>query len=202
MIKAIIFDMGGVMLQNKVEAVYQKLAEILNISFDELKELQKQHKTEMLSGKMSSQEFAEIIKNNFGLEINVLEKWKEAYYQVMPVNNELIELVDKLKNNYKVAIISNVPELHAQINKDRGLFSHFELALISCDIGLIKPQKEIFALVLERLNLKASDCIFIDDREEHLAMPKEIGFQVIHFKDNQQLKNDLKSLGIIKGNRK
>lgn len=39
MIKAIIFDLGGVMLQNKVEAVYQKLAEILNISFEELKKL-------------------------------------------------------------------------------------------------------------------------------------------------------------------
>ena len=65
--------------------------------------------------------------------------------------------------------------------------------MISCDIGLVKPQREIFDLVLEKLNLKASDCIFIDDREKHLAMPKEMGFQVIHFKSNQQLKNDLKT---------
>lgn len=146
---------------------------------------------------MSAQEFSEIVKTNFRLDIDVLNKWREAYYQVMPINKKLLDLVSNLKKNFKVAIISNVPELHAQINKERGLFSHFEPALISCDIGLIKPQQEIFDLVLEKLNLDAGECIFIDDRMEHLDIPKEMGFKIIHFKNNQQLKDDLKTLGII-----
>ena len=51
MTKAIIFDMGGVMLQNRVEVVYKRLAKSLGVKFDSFKELQKQHKKEMLNGK-------------------------------------------------------------------------------------------------------------------------------------------------------
>ena len=196
MIKAIMFDLGGVMLKNKVEAVYKRLSKKLNVDFDSFKKLQKNHKNEMLSGKISAKDFAEIIKNHFNLKVNVLEKWKEGYFEVMPVNNELIEFVEELKKNYVVGIISNVPELHAQINKERGVFSHFEPALISCDIGLVKPQKEIFELALEKLGLKAEECIFIDDRTEHLDVPKKMGFKTINYKNNKQLKKELLNLEI------
>jgi len=193
-IKAIIFDLGGVILKNTAEAVYEELARALSINFRDLKKLQNKYKDQMSKGEVSAQEFADTTKNNFNLQENVLLKWKEAYLKVMPINRELIGLVEKLKLKYQVGIISNVPELHAQINKERGIFSRFNPALISCEIGLIKPQKEIFDLALKLMKLKAEECIFIDDRTKHLEVPKNMGFKIIHYKNNGQLIKELKEL--------
>lgn len=196
MIKAIIFDMGGVILVNKVEKVYEKLAEMLKINYQDLKDLQQKHKEDILSGRMSSARFEELVKKEFKLNYGVIKKWREAYLAVMSVNEELLSLAKKLKKEYKIAVISNIPDLHAQINKERNIFSYFNPCLISCEIGLIKPQKEIFELSLKKLKLKANECIFIDDREEHLNIPKNMGFHIIYFKNNRKLIKDLKALGV------
>ncbi|MCC7552452.1 HAD-IA family hydrolase [Candidatus Micrarchaeota archaeon] len=150
----------------------------------------------MLTGKITINEFGKTIKTKFNLDINVIEKWKEAYLQVMPINYELLELVDKLKYDYKIGIISNLPKLHFEINKERDIFSHFDFAVLSCDVGFIKPQKEIFDLAIKKLNLTTEDCIFIDDRTEHLETPLKMGFQVINFKNNNQFIEELEKLGI------
>lgn len=196
MIKAIIFDIGGVLLKGRFEEVYKKLAENLGVDSEKLGELQGKYQQEMLNGEISAEKFVNIIKDEFDLKLDVLKIWKESYLEVMSINEELLELADNLREKYRVAVITNAPKLHAQINKERGLFSHFDPALISCDIGLVKPQKEIFELVLVKLSLKVDECVFIDDREKHLSIPREMGFQIIHFRDNQQLIKDLRKLDI------
>ncbi|MFC2143884.1 HAD-IA family hydrolase [Candidatus Aenigmatarchaeota archaeon] len=82
------------------------------------------------------------------------------------------------------------------MNKDRGIFSYFEPAILSCEIGMAKPHKEIFELALQKLGLKSEECVFIDDREEHLDTPKSMGFKVIHYKDSEQLIKGFRKLGI------
>ncbi|MFH1172669.1 MAG: HAD family hydrolase [Nanoarchaeota archaeon] len=143
MIKAIIFDLGGVILQNKVEDVIKKISERLNIDYDSLFYLYKKHKQNMSSGKMSAKQFADLIKTKFKLDTDVIQEWKKAYLETMPINEKMINIVKELKKNYKVAMVSNIPELHAQINKERGTFSYFNPTILSCEVHLTKPQKEI-----------------------------------------------------------
>ena len=146
----------------------------------------------MLTGKLSADGFAEIVKNSFKIKEDIVGKWREAYKEVMPVNHELIKLAEELKKNYKVAMISNVPELHAQVNKERGVFSHFEPALISCDLGIDKYDKRIYELMLEKLGLKAEEGVVMDDREKLLVIPKQMGFKTILYKNNKQLIEELR----------
>ncbi len=196
MIRAVIFDMGGVMVKNKSEAVFSRLAEKLGVDPASLDDLRKENYREMLIGEKSSRQFAEMISRRFNLSADVIGEWKKSYLEVMPVNEDLAEMTGSLKRIYKVAIISNVPDLHADINKKRGVFSHFEPALISCDVGMAKPDRGIFELALEKLDMKAEECIFIDDREKFLKTPEEMGFRTIHFRSNGQLKKDLVKLGV------
>lgn len=114
----------------------------------------------------------------------------------MAINEELLSIVKSLKKHYRVGLLSNTSDLHAQINQERGLYAHFNPLLISCEIGHIKPQKEIFELALKKLALPAQECVFIDDRQEHLEIPRRMGFHVIHFQNNAQLLNALTRLGI------
>jgi len=196
MIKAVIFDMGGVVLQNKSETVYRRLSEKLGIETDSFMELQEQCKGKMMRGELSAKEFAEIIKKKFSTNTDIIREWKEAYIEVMTTNGGVLELAERLKKNYRVALITNAPELHIQINKERGLYSRFDPHILSCEVGMSKSQKEIFDLVLEKLGLGPEECVFIDDRGENLQIPEGMGFHVIHFKDNKQLEESFRKLDL------
>ena len=114
----------------------------------------------------------------------------------MTTNLKLLEIIKKLRANYKIAVISNAIKLGQKIVKARNLWTNFDLSIVSCEVGMIKPEKEIFELALRKLTFPAEECIFIDDREEHLEMPTQMGFKVVHFKTNQQLIEDLKKFGV------
>lgn len=205
MIKAIIFDAGGVLLHGKGETICAEIARLLNINFEELEKIRMKNYEDLCTGKLTSEAYAEIIKKQFNLSFSIkeiLEKIKQAYLAVMTVNEELLVFAEKLKDNYKVAMITNSHINHADINKKRGFYQHFNPCIVSTDVGLLKPQKEIFELALKKLNLKAEECIFIDDREKHLNTAKSLGFHTILFKNNKQLLKDLEGLGIEKKRKK
>lgn len=199
-IKAVIFDMGGVLLMNRIEEILQQIAEDLGIDAAEFREYQLGYHDRMIKGQLSVKEFSVMMGKKYGLDIDadaIMDVWKRSYQKVMAVNIGLVEIVLKLKEKgYKTGLISNVPDLHANINKDRKLFEVFDVCLLSCEVGMIKPERPIFELAASKLGLKPEECVFIDDREKYLSLPKEMGFSVIQFKDNEQLVNDLDKIGV------
>jgi len=197
MIKAIIFDMGGVILISKIESGYKKLSELLNISYEDFKEIYNLHHEDMQKGKLKVKDFIDIIKNKFNINKDIIKLWKKTYLEIMKVNQVLLDLINNLRKNYKILLLSNAPDLHYEINKERKILSYFDDVIISCQVGLIKPEKEIFNLTLEKLKLNPEECIFIDDREEHIVPAKEMRFRTILYRDNQQLINELKELNIL-----
>lgn len=192
MIKAIIFDIGGVVLPKRIEEVYLKLVNDLGIDNDSFEDFRKNYDfSGILKGEDSIEKFLKDVEKKFSLEVNIIEKWKKIYVDSMPIDNEVVNVIKKLKKNYITPSLSNTSKLHAEINRKRGVFSYFQPALNSCDLGLMKPEKEIYNLILDRLNLKPEECIFIDDRESHIDSAKKLGFKTILFKDSQQLLSDL-----------
>ena len=114
----------------------------------------------------------------------------------MHANSSLLDFIPKLRRNYKTAVILNANKLGYEITKAKKLYSNFDVSIVSCEVGMMKPEKEIFELALKKLNRKAEECVLIDDRAEQLETPAKMGFKVIHFKNNEQLIADLKLLEI------
>jgi epoxide hydrolase-like predicted phosphatase len=197
MIKAIIFDAGGVLLEGKVEDVYKALSEELNIDFKELMRMRAKHIGSLRTGKMSARRFSRFAEMKFHLKGGFYKKWKKVCLEEMPVNKETLEIAKKLSKNYRTAVISNTNSLYVEINSERKLYTTFEFAINSCEERCMKPQKEIFRKALEKLGLEAEECIYIDDNMEILETPKEMGFRTIWFKNSRQLAHELKELGII-----
>ncbi len=195
-IKAIIFDLGGVVVLGKSEDIFNSLSKKLEINSNSLQLALKRYKKAMLKGRLSPQDFSELLRKKFHISADIIQKRKESYLEVMPINKDAIALIKKLKKDYKIALITNMNKLHASINRDRGLFSYFRPAILSCEVGLIKPEKEIFELALKKMRLNAENCILLEDREEHLKIPEELGFKTILFKNNEQLIKDLRRQGV------
>lgn len=196
MIKAIIFDVGGVLLDGKVEDVYKTLSDELDIDFKELMRMRAKHIASLRTGKMSAKRFSRFAEMKFHLR-GFYKKWKKVCLEKMPINIETLEIAKKLSKNYRTAVISNTNSLYIQINCERKLYSSFEFALNSCEVQCMKPQKEIFEKALEKFGLEADECIFIDDNQDMLETPKEMGFRTIWYKNSRQLMHELKELGVV-----
>ncbi len=199
MIKAILFDMGGVVLTGRLEDIIRKVSDNLGVELSAIQTPIKERERELLKGEIRLKELVEKIKkkSNLGLSINqIFDIWNNSYLEVMHINNDLINIVDHLKKNYKLGLISNLSDFHAEINKKRGFLSHFNPCILSCDVGMAKPDKNIFELALIRMKLKPFECIFVDDRNEHLTIASSMGFKTILFTDNKHFLSDLNNLGI------
>jgi HAD superfamily hydrolase (TIGR01509 family) len=95
----------------------------------------------------------------------------------------MLDLIKKLRKNYKVYAFSNTNKIHEQVNRKRGLYGYFDDVFLSCNLENVKPDKGIFHKVLKILNLEADEVLFIDDREKNVKVAVEIGMKAIQFKD-------------------
>jgi putative hydrolase of the HAD superfamily len=93
-------------------------------------------------------------------------------------------------------MISNIYDLMAKLDRERGILDVFDPCILSCEVGLQKPNKDIFELALKEANLNANECVFIDNRERHLINPEELGFETILFENNTQTIDKLIGLGV------
>ena len=194
MIRAFIFDMGGVIVD-----IRPFLAQTVKVFEPECEE-----------------EFWESINVEAASlcrgEITLLEFWKSVAEKLEkdipddvlkdlwvideePSLNEGIEdIIYSLKDRYSLAILSNTMKEHKFEKK--GIFSLFDVVVLSCDVGLTKDDPDIFFLVAEELKVLPEECVFIDDIQEFVDVSRSVGMQGILFENLEQLKHDLKECGI------
>ena len=70
----------------------------------------------------------------------------------------------------------------------------FDEVVVSCDVGIRKPNPKIYKMILKKLKLKGKSCIFIDNQKWNLIPAKKLGMKTILFKDNKQADEKLKKL--------
>ncbi len=110
-----------------------------------------------------------------------------------------VEILRELKTlGYPLYGLSNWPaEKFPPVRDKYEFFSWFDDIMISGDVRLAKPDPAIFHLLSERIGHPPQDCLYIDDALHNIDVASELGFQVIHFKSADQLKDDLRALRIL-----
>lgn len=124
----------------------------------------------------------------------VYDEWMNTF----DLNIQTLNLISRLrKNNYKTCIISNAfgKFLH-RILADNDLYKYFDDVIISCDIGMIKPNKDIFLYALNKLNVSPEESIFVDDVLLNAQSACDIGISGIQFINNQDFEQKLLRLGL------
>jgi len=199
-IKAIIFDFGGVITHYPPFTFRKELAKFLKIDFEIVNREVAKINPDFAKGTINEEEFWK--KLTSALNIVVPEKDKKNFItdecsRDAKINKDVEKIVIALKNSgYKLGIISNILEPHAKYSKVQGWFKNFSSVILSCEVGLLKPDERIYNLMLERLRLKGNECIYIDDREVNLKPAEKVGIKTILFKNATQLKKELINYGI------
>lgn len=205
-IKNIIFDLGGVLLDIDYQAT--KLAfENLGISnFDLLYSQMKQNElfNSLETGKIDEQDFIREINNLIpSTEKKDIYKAWNAMLKQFPKHR--IDLIYSLKPKYNVVLLSNTNAIHIKafkqhLESDFG-YSYFQNAFqkiyYSSEIGLRKPNVETFLYVLNENNFKANETLFIDDTKGHLEGAKIAELHTFLHPSNGDLKKSLQKVGVL-----
>lgn len=97
-------------------------------------------------------------------------------------NEENIRCIYSLKKRgYHLYVLSNFHrDLFEKIEKEWEMFREFDGGVISCYCQRMKPEQEIYEMLLTKYSLQPHDCIFIDDRMENIEVAKKLGIEGIH----------------------
>jgi len=193
--KTIIFDLGAVILninyQNTIDE-FTKLG-VNNAATFYSKKVQTNLFNQIETGMISSNEFLKALqKETKNANINQVEKAWNAMLLDLP--EERIQLIEKLKNNHSIYLLSNTNAIHIdaikkQLGKRKWLAfcKLFDKMYLSHELGLRKPDVKIFEYILNEQKLKAEEVFFIDDSPQHIASAKKIGIHCHHLLDDENI---------------
>ena len=188
--KIIIFDWGGVVeshennLQDLKEAKIRMIKKLnSNLSDEEiLAGWTDKTSTGILMGATNDPEnikdWVNLVQNNMGISIS-FDEFKRLYEEELSsvkYYKEVVDYVHSLKNRCKIAILSNLMPFDKNRIDTQYDLDEFDYVYLSFEIGLRKPDKQIYEYVLNDLKIDAKDILFIDDDTDNISMAKECGW--------------------------
>lgn len=194
-IGSVVFDVGGVLHEGN-SAVSQDLMNELGLKPAELKRIWAEIIPLLGSGKITEEEFWKEVQVTHGIRPvspteNLLGR---AFTESLLPYPEVLGIVKQLgQNGIKTAVLSNTIEPHARALYDAGIYGDFTgPVMLSHEIGLRKPSKQIFDYALNQLGEDPGDVMFIDDDAENVAAAREQGITGVVFETPEQLRADLR----------
>jgi len=110
-----------------------------------------------------------------------------------------VEIMKQLKQKgYPLYGLSNwSAETFPYAQSKFDFFHMLDDMVISGMVGYIKPEPEIYEILLEKIGRPAQECLFIDDSLANIEQAHKLGFETIHFQSSEQLEIDLRSMGLL-----
>jgi len=196
-IRNIVLDLGGVILELDVNKSIELLKELglpgeenLDIIFSKYTFFLK-----FETGKISPDEFINNLSAQLGDHTpkeKIIKAWNAMILGFQP---DTLKLLSKLKEEYRMFLLSNPNALHEVYYNDLLHMKHgipnltdiFEKVYYSHDVNMRKPDLEIFQHVLVDSQLNARETLYIDDTEVHVKAAMEAGIQAYHLRLPQRI---------------
>jgi HAD superfamily hydrolase (TIGR01509 family) len=188
-IKAVIFDMGGVILRTVDPAPREALAKRLGVARMDLEQAIFSGPTSLQSeiGELSDVEHWETIA---ALYHQPIDSWPQLYSEFFggdEVDRELVDYIRGLQKKVKVGLLSNawVNGRQKLIKLYGDFLDIFDISVFSSEIGLRKPDARAFQVVLDQLDVEAREAVFVDDVSHNIAGAAEMGLHAVLFTNRE-----------------
>lgn len=196
-VKSIIFDWGGVLIDDPAPGLISFCREKLGVSWENFERIHKLYLPEFQKGFISEIEFWKKVCIDLQVKPpNVSSLWGQAFRYTYSPKKEMFDLVNSLKNlGYKTAFLSNTEQPAMEYFYELN-YQIFDVTVFSCEAKTRKPESKIYELTLNKLNVKNNEAIFIDDRIDYIEGAKKVGMNTILFKNPLQTREKLESHSI------
>ena len=199
MIKAIFFDIGGVLVTEVFRIFGSWAADKKKISIGMFKELVRPHWLKYRLGELDGIDFMQGVIDDLGIEADP-EEILDYTCSMMKTDDAVLSIVKRIKSSgrYRLGVISkNSFEWSAHGKETLGLGKYFDVWVVSCEVSLAKPEPGIYEYAIEKLSMKPDDCVFIDDKQVNVDSASKLGMHALLFTDAKKLEKDLASLGVL-----
>ncbi|MBI4155205.1 HAD family phosphatase [Candidatus Woesearchaeota archaeon] len=195
MIKAIIFDYGGVLtVESSLRDFGEMYALKLKVDVESFCRLLKENWERAKVSEISSNLFWDNLSKFLNIDAKIFRK---DFMEFFSLNKERLEFVRKLNGKYKLGLLSNTLEDWMEENiKKNKLNELFDVIATSYKSKIAKPNMVVYKEVVNKLGIGADECIYVDDQEKNIPPAKELGMKTILFKNLKQLKAELRSYGV------
>ena len=186
MIKAIIFDWGGVIAPNPNGGWMNVLMDMLDISYDELRPHWHAAGYEDFSkGLITEELFWLQFEKSFDkpLNLDTSRVWRDG--SALTPYPEIMEFIETLHaKGLKTAVLSNTVKPLSSTLRNSGLYDSFDAVILSDEVGDAKPDRSMYERTVQALDVRPSDCIYIDDLEKNLAPANRLGMITVLADEN------------------
>ena len=195
-IRAVFFDLGGVIVRTEYQAPRQQLAERLGMEYEDLNKIVFDSETgiQAATGAITSQQHWEAVMKRLKRPIEEIISIRDEFFAGDIIDRELLNFLRSLRGPYQTGLISNAwSDLRDYLLREK-MIDAFDQLIISAEVGVAKPEARIFQIALERAGVNPGEAVFVDDFYANIDGAEKVGMKGIHFKDPQSALQLLKQL--------
>lgn len=196
-IRAVIFDIGGVLLHTADTSKHQKWEHRFGLNEGEFFNITMQtgFDREARAGEITEQELFRRIAESTGLDEVELEEFKDAFWSSEQLDIELATFLKSLRPQYKTATLSNAwSDARVEVNRKFHLDELVDAQFFSAEEGVAKPNPQFYRIALDYLNVQPDEPVFLDDVRQNVDAARQLGMHAIHYKNTVQAIADVRKL--------
>ncbi len=198
-IKAVIFDLGGVIVPLDFPRGYARIGSLCHLPPAEIRQrIASTGLVELFeTGRIEPEVFAREISAALNLSLSYprfCEMWSSIFPSVTLIPDDLLA---SLRGRYRVLLLSNTNAIHfAYIQRNYSVMRHFDDFVLSHEVGVMKPQPRIYKEAIARAGCLPEQCFFTDDVPENVEGARREGMRAAQFVSLNGLKQDFQNHAI------
>jgi len=198
-IHSIIFDFGGVLGSDANNWTNNdQVTKTIGLSKQEIDTIFIKHWDKLKVGQEDLEDYyQDILIQSKDANKLISSTLRQMYNDEIFIHQDIFVLAKNLSRNYSLYILANESLEGLKYKREKfQLQDVFKSIFNSAELGLYKPQHEVFKNVLTQIKENPSNVLFIDDQEKNVIAARELDIKGIHFRNVEQLTEELKNLGI------
>lgn len=195
-IRAVYFDLGGVIVRTGDREPRTKLAKRLGMSYEELAKAVFENESSLRAslGAVSPQEHWADVIQRLGLPPSEADSVRQEFFAGDTLDLDLINFLRSLRPKYRTGLLSNAWSDMREYLISQKIDDAFDQLIISAEVGIMKPDARIYQLALEKLGVTPDQAVFVDDSIVNIEGARAVGMYAIQFTRPDQTVEELKKL--------
>jgi HAD superfamily hydrolase (TIGR01509 family) len=198
-LRAIVFDIGRVLIRIDVQRAMTGLAAGLSLSPEEIWGAIENDPRwpDWQEGRMTPRDWHHHLSRRLGSTLS-FEQFTEVWNRVLdPQPMQEVSLFEKLSKTYRLALLSNTDPIHvAHMEATYDFFRFFPVRIYSCTVGASKPSPIVYLEALRGSKVQSSEAVYIDDISAYVEAARSLGMAGIHYQSREGLLEGLRELGV------
>lgn len=194
-INAVLFDWGGVLIENPAPGLMAYCAEALGVPVPDYVRVHNVHGEAFQKGRIAEEVFWQRVCHDLNRPLaQQASLWGDAFRAVYRPRDEVFALARRLQEgSYRTSLLSNTEAPAMQFFLELG-YGMFDALTFSCAEGVAKPQREIYEIAARKLRATPARCVLIDDRLDFVEGARKAGMKGIVYESLPQVEGELAQL--------